>query len=306
MARTIPVVQPGTTPGALPPVFERIGIVGLGLIGGSIALACRRTWPTCLVIGVDRNEVIERAVVRHAIDVAADDLGMLREAQLVVLAAPVLQNVALLATLPEHVPGAAIVTDVGSTKRAMGAAAAALPARLRFIGGHPLAGAARAGIDHASPDIFQGRPWILTPVGTATTSGDLDGLVAWVRALGADPRVMPADAHDRLMAFVSHLPQLTASALMRVIGEAAGGEGLALAGRGLADTTRLASSPASVWADICASNADEIGAALDALVATLQELRAHLHDPGTVERVFAAAAAWRRHLGRQDPGPSDR
>jgi prephenate dehydrogenase len=92
------------------------------------------------------------------------------------------------------------------------------------------------------------------------------------------------------------LPQLAASALMRVVGVAAGPEHLGLAGRGLADTTRLASSPASVWADICASNADEIGPALDALIAQLSELRAGLDDPDVIARVFDEAAAWRRHL----------
>src|SRR5207344_2746741 len=98
-------------------------------------------------------------------------------------------------------------------------------------------------------------------------------LFAFVTALGAEPRLMTADAHDRLLALLSHLPQLTASALMQVVGEGAGAEGLALAGRGLVDTTRLASSPADIWKDIAATNADEIGPALDALIAALGRLR---------------------------------
>ena len=114
--RSLPVIQPGPASSA-PPVFERVAIVGLGLIGGSLALAVRETWPGGLVIGVDDKPVLERAMLRHAIDVAADDPVVMAEADLVVLAAPVRTNLALLADLEEHVRGAAVVTDVGSTKR---------------------------------------------------------------------------------------------------------------------------------------------------------------------------------------------
>ena len=114
-------------------------------------------------------------------------------------------------------------------------------------------------------------------------------------ALGARPRITGVDEHDRLLAFLSHLPQLTASALMQVVGDAVGLEGLALAGRGLADTTRLASSPADIWRDITATNADEIGAALDALIARLQDLRRDLPEGDTLADVFSR----RRPLARR-------
>ena len=104
---------------------------------------------------------------------------------------------------------------------------------------------------------------------------------------------MDAAAHDRVLAFLSHLPQPTASALMQVVGDGVGAKGLALAGRGLVDTTRLASSPADIWRDIAATNADEIGSALDALIALLEELRADLHDGDRLTDVFASAARWR-------------
>ncbi len=107
---------------------------------------------------------------------------------------------------------------------------------------------------------------------------------------------MDVAAHDRLLAFLSHLPQLTASALMEVVGDAAGEEGLALSGRGLADTTRLASSPPEIWRDIAATNADEIGAALDALIDRLRELRADLTEGERLAEVFGAAARWRERL----------
>ena len=302
MSKTLPVIQPGQRPATQAPIFEKIGIVGLGLIGGSIALKSRELWPTSLVIAVDNKDVLETAMRLHAIDVAADDLIVLAEADIVILAAPVKQNIALLAELDDHVRQPAVVTDTGSTKREIVAAAADLPPRFTFVGGHPLAGAAHGGLDYARPDLFTGRPWLLTPTvarrGGGQASDQLDRLTSFIQALGAEPRIVAPDAHDRMLAFLSHLPQLTASALMQVVGDAVGHDGLALAGRGLADTTRLASSPADIWRDIAASNADQIGPALDALIAVLQDLRGDLADGDRLEEVFADAARWRAALKR--------
>jgi prephenate dehydrogenase len=296
--RPLPML-PSDRPAGDPPIFQRIAIVGLGLIGGSIALAARRRWPSGLVIAVDEKPVLERAMVLHAIDVAADDPVVMRGADLVVLAAPVRENVKLLGELAEHVPGSAVVTDVGSTKRRMVEAARALPPRLAFVGGHPLAGAARAGIEHARPDLFEGRPWLFTP-DEGRGAEAVERLCTFVTALGAEPRMTDAATHDRLLAFLSHLPQLTASALMHVVGE--GAEfGLTYAGRGLIDTTRLASSPAGVWQDVCATNADEIGHALDAYIDVLRELRADLDAGEALGRIFESAGAWRERLLAAQP-----
>jgi prephenate dehydrogenase len=291
----IPVIQPGRVAEGQPPIFPRIGIVGLGLIGGSIALAARQIWPSSLVIAVDNKDVLETAMRLHAIDVAADDLIVLAEADLVILAAPVRQNLALLAELDENVRQPAVVTDTGSTKRDIVAAAKRLPARFTFIGGHPLGGAAKSGLEHARPDLFKGRPWLFTPSGDGSGEA-LDKLLSFVRALGAEPKVVGVAAHDRLLAYLSHLPQLTASALMGVVGEAVGDEGLALAGRGLTDTTRLASSPAEIWKDIAATNADEIGPALDELIALLQDLRRDLRSGDQLSDIFTRASEWRGRL----------
>jgi prephenate dehydrogenase len=298
MARELPVIQPGAQrqPGP-PPIFSKIGIVGLGLIGGSIALRARELWPAALVIAVDHKDVLEEAMRRHAIDVAADDLIVLAEADIVILAAPVKQNIAVLAELDDHVRVPAVVTDTGSTKREIVAAARALPPRFTFVGGHPLAGAAQGGLEHARPDLFEGRPWLLTPPARPEDPA-LARLTEFVTALGAQPRILDPRAHDRMLAFLSHLPQLTASALMQVVGSAVGEEGLALAGRGLADTTRLASSPPDIWQDIAGTNADEIGPALDALIAVLQELRRDLADGDRLAEVFTDAARWRATLKR--------
>jgi prephenate dehydrogenase len=273
------------------PPFEKIAIVGFGLIGASIALAARRAWPSALLIAVDRKDVIETAMRMHAADVGGDDLVMTADADLVVLAAPVRANIEVLGELPLHIPRAATVTDVGSTKRETVTAAAALPGRFRFVGGHPLAGAAIGGLESATPDLFAGRPWLLTGSDTALTD--------FVEGLGARPHLVPADEHDSLVAYLSHLPQLAASALMHVVGERAGAAGLALAGRGLSDTTRLASSPADIWGDIAATNSDNLSRAIDELIDVLQRLRPGAEDSSrALERTFGSAAHWKQVLER--------
>lgn len=277
------------------PPFRRIGIVGLGLIGASIALAVRRAWPGVTLLGVDRPEVLEKAESRGLVDQLDGDLSTLASADLAVLCAPVGQNLRLLPELGWVLQPGAVMTDAGSTKLQIVEAASTLSIGSRFVGGHPLGGAAFGGLEHASADLFRGRPWILTPTPTTDTSA-VDTLRAWVTALGAAPAIMTAEEHDRLVAFVSHLPQLVASALMTVVGDAVGADGLALAGRGLADTTRLASSPADIWRDIASSNADRIAPALDALIAVLTDLRGDLADGARLDDVFSKAARWRSRL----------
>jgi prephenate dehydrogenase len=292
--KQLPVLQPGKHPGQTP-IFQRVGIVGLGLIGGSIALAARQIFPGSLVIGVDRKDVLERAMILHAVDVAADDAVVLAEADLVILAAPIQQNLEILRHLPDNVTSSAVVTDTGSTKRAVVEAAASLPERFTFIGGHPLGGAARGGIEHARHDMFTGRPWLFTPT-TVHDAQALDKLKSFVSGLGAVPQILSPADHDRLLAFISHLPQLTVSALMHVVGGAAREEGLSLSGRGLQDTTRLASSPSDIWKEVCATNADEIGSALDALISVLRQLRADLQTGRSIDEVFESANLWRETL----------
>src|SRR5207244_6133610 len=172
---------------------------------GSLALKARELWPSALVIGVDNKDVLEVAMRMHAIDVAAADLIVLAEADLVVLAAPVKQNIALLAELDEHVRTPAVVTDTGSTKRDIVSAARTLPPRFTFVGGHPLAGAAKGGLEHARPDLFNNRPWLLTQ--TADGASDAaQKLSAFVTAPGAVPPTADADAHDRPLALLRHRP----------------------------------------------------------------------------------------------------
>ena len=291
--------------------FNRIAIIGLGLIGGSIALAVRERWSSTLITAVDRPQVLAHASSSGAIDRVAHTVADIGPVDLVILAAPVRQNVDLLPQVMASLAGGAIVTDVGGTKRDIARVAATLPSSTAFIGGHPIGGAERGGFGFARPDLFRGKPWIFTPFTRDPAPGirdpkardpespipdPLPRLFDFVKGLGARPLTMDAETHDRVMAYVSHLPQLTASALMEVVGRAASHDGLRFAGRGLTDSTRLASSPASVWREICAANADDIGPALDALIARLTQLRADLESGHTVDEIFEDAAKWRAEL----------
>ena len=275
------------------PPFERIAIVGLGLIGGSVALAVKRRWPAVSVTAVDRRSVIETALQTRVIDDGTEQLGGVAGAGLVMLAAPVLQNVAVVHSLAAHLDGA-MVTDVGSTKRVIVDAAQTLPSTLAFIGGHPLSGAAAGGVEAARPDLFDDRPWLLTPT-SSTPPESLTLLTDFVKGLRAVPQLIDPDEHDRLLAYLSHLPQLAVTALMHVVGAHAGEHGLGLAGRGLRDTTRLASSPAPPWRDIVLTNGDHIGPAIDELIAALQELKTctDAASAPALERMFVSAARWK-------------
>jgi prephenate dehydrogenase len=282
------------------PPFQNIAIVGLGLIGGSIALAVRERWPSVRVAAVDRAPVLAHAAGSGAIDRAAQDIGELKGSDLLVLAAPVEQNVRLLPEAARCLGLDAVITDVGGTKRDILEAAAVLRApHPIFVGGHPVGGAERGGFSFARADMFRGRPWVFTP-GNPVPAQAVDRLCDFARGLGARPSTMDAGEHDRLMAFLSHLPQLTASVLMEIVGSAVTASGLKLAGRGLVDTTRLASSSPDIWRGVCASNADVIGVALDALIDRLTQLRDGLQQDGVVDAVFAEAARWRAQLIKGD------
>jgi prephenate dehydrogenase len=277
--------------------FDTIAIVGLGLIGGSLALAIRERWSACRIIGIDRQPVQAHALGSGAIDRGVDTIAAAGPVDLIVLAAPVRQNVRLLAEAAAHASPHTLITDVGGTKQDIVLAARSLPNPRAFVGGHPIGGAAHGGFGFARPDLFKSRPWIFTP-DEVTPESAVAIMSKLVSGLGARPVVIDAARHDRLMAFVSHLPQLAASALMAASGEGAQADGLRMAGRGLLDTTRLASSPADVWRDICGVNADAIGDALDALIEKLTAMRNGLRDGEAIESVFNEAAKWRVELTR--------
>ena len=259
--------------------FTRVAVVGFGLLGASVARAAARRWPRIEIVPLDRG----------------DSLGGVSRAELIVLAAPVLASIEVLTALPPYLASGTIVTDVCSTKRLIAGAAGAVPG-LTFIGGHPMAGDVRSGAAYARADLFDGRPWILTPGPNHTA--ELQRLEEFVVGLGAVPHVMTPELHDRFVGAVSHLPQLTASALMHAVGKLAGDAGLEIAGRGLHDATRLASSSPAVWKDIAMTNHDVLRTALDTLIATLTEMRDTLESGEGVDTVFTSACRWRATLDR--------
>jgi prephenate dehydrogenase len=269
----------------------RIGIVGLGLIGTSIALATRRAWPDAELVGVDRADVICHPRIVETFTVAATELSAVAGSDVIVLATPVSVIVDMLPRLAATSTSGMII-DTGSTKRKI--VAAAQRAGLRsFVGGHPMAGSAQSGPDAARPDLFDTRPWFL--VGTAPAVVEAG---AFVQQLGSTPVFMVDDGteHDRVMAAVSHLPQVVATALMLRVGEAVGHDGLAYAGAGLRDTTRLAESSASVWESVLATNADTLRPLLLELADDLRHIAGGLNDSAAVRRLFGTANMYRREF----------
>jgi prephenate dehydrogenase len=256
----------------MPDTSRGLAIVGPGLIGTSVALAARRRWPGLEVRTIDRGESL------HGIGGAL----------VVVLAAPVNAILDVIPRLPAVVSPEALVLDTGSTKRAIMAAAAAANLA-HFVGGHPLAGGTRPGPSDARADMFDGRPWFLT---NPEHTDAVRRAMKFVEALGAKPVVLAdhGEEHDRLMAAVSHLPQVTASALMAIVSRAVGEDNLQWAGNGLRDTTRLAGSDAGVWQSILATNKEELRPLLKRLAAELDTIADHLEDPEAVRKLFDEAA----------------
>jgi prephenate dehydrogenase len=242
-----------------------VAVAGLGLIGGSLARALTRAGYT--VVGVDRAPRARHARRMGAVARTVPSLERAaRAAEVVVLAATPRANLGLLRRVARAAPRV-LVTDVTSVKQPIVRAAAV--ARLaRFIGGHPMAGRERSGLAASDPRLFADRPWILTPVRAA--AADVALLTRLVRAVGARPVTMTPREHDRAMAFLSHVPQLVAWALLDAARrDRVAGRRLGLAGPGFRDMTRLASSPRRLWREIVEANRPEVARARAALLRAL-------------------------------------
>jgi prephenate dehydrogenase len=275
------------------PPFERIGIVGLGLIGGSIALATKRRWPSVTLTVCDPAPVTSEAVTQGLVTTVVAAPGELKDCDLILIATPVQTVPAVLAQLTAA-GTTALVTDTGSTKRMV--MKAARTTTLTFVGGHPVAGAETSGLGAARADLFDGRPWLLVSSSPAEAHdpavfpGVLEAMLAtFVVGLGARPEWTDAVTHDRVMAHVSHAPQVVSTALMAASGAAVGKDGVAWSGKGFADMTRLASSSPDVWQGILDSNADFIADALGALSAKLPTSAEALTNTPVVRALFERA-----------------
>jgi prephenate dehydrogenase len=280
--------------------FNRIAIVGLGLVGGSFGLALEKSGFPGVRVGCDAAELIGPAVAVGAIDEGSADLGTaVRDADLLIVATPVGAILDLLPRLKKTASPRALVTDVGSTKREIcQRARQALGDAPLFVGGHPLAGKERSGLENADARLFEGARYVLTPLSPDhLTDERVKAFSSLLEGLGARPFVTDASAHDRAVGFLSHLPQLLASALASLIAEQ-GAEDfmpLELAASGFRDITRLAESPYGLWRDICLTNTENIQLALGALIDKLEAMKLHLSDR-ELEREFKQALKLRESL----------
>lgn len=276
-------------------MIRQITIVGTGLVGGSLALALRENNFKGKIIGCDRPNVLRRAkrlgAVTHGI---ADPVQACHGSDVVVLATPVGTIIELIERLAPHLAPNALLTDVGSTKsQIVVRAEKVFGSRTadRFLAGHPMAGKENAGVEFADPDLFRGAAWFLTPQpGHKIKGGIAKSYVSWLKKIGAKIAMLDAADHDRLCAWISHLPQIISTALAASLVDEYGENAplLESGGRALREMTRIAASPYSMWRDIALTNKKSIADALLKLEQRLAHIRENL-DTRELEQEFDRA-----------------
>ena len=254
------------------PLFDRVALIGIGLIGSSIARVMRRDGLAGSIVACARSDATLNAVQRLKLadKVTKDAAEAARDADLVMICTPVSTYGVIAETIAHALKPGAIVTDVGSVK----AAIAGSIEDPRFVAGHPMAGSEQDGLDGAAAHLFSGAMWVLCP--TSTTDDTVFATIRdVVKSMGANPIAIPADRHDQLVAVISHVPHLTAATLMRLADGRATEERalLRLAAGGFRDMTRIAAGHPAIWPDICVQNADPIVDALDELISELSAIR---------------------------------
>lgn len=281
-------------------MFERVCIVGVGLIGGSFGIALRRRKLAREVVGaVRRTATIDAALQKQAVDWATTNLlEAVSGSDLILLAPPVGQMKQLCETIAPAVKPGAIVTDAGSTKAQIVTECAPIFAgsKAHFIGGHPMAGSEQTGVESSKGELFEGATWILTPTDD-TPPAPLARLQALVEAIGAHPLLLEPQLHDELLAVTSHLPHITAAALVRLYNRAHGEHELVsrLIAGGWRDSTRIAAGSPEMWRDICLANAQPIEKELETLIEELGALQEALKakDASALQTWFGDAAKTR-------------
>jgi prephenate dehydrogenase len=293
--------------------IRQITIIGTGLIGGSLALGLKKHGFAGRIVGCSRAVVLARAKAMGAIDLGIEDPRQAAHgSDVVVLAAPVGAILDLIERLGPVLPAQTLITDVGSTKNEIVARAQAVfgqDAARRFLAGHPMAGKERGGVEQADADLFQGAVWLFTPVpgqklqtpgatsdGASSVSSDaIAEWMQWVVHLGARVLTLDAARHDRLCAWVSHLPQMLSTALAASLEDEFGDdpELQAIGGRALREMTRIERSPYSMWRDIALTNTENIQDALLRLEQRLTHLRENLRTRG-LEEEFETANRFRK------------
>ena len=263
--------------------IRQITIIGTGLIGGSLALALRKKKFAGRIVGCDREGTLERARMRGAIDEGTVNPGdAIRSSQVVVLATPVLAICDLIDRLGPVLPSKTLLTDVGSTKVAVVERARKVFGKAtgkRFLGGHPMAGKELSGVDFADYDLFQNAVWFFAPLPDQNLNEGLFAEFAgWIDAVGARVAMLPAEDHDRLCAWISHVPQMMSTALAAALVEEFGAEAplLPAGGRALQEMTRISASPYSMWRDVAISNQKNLADALWKVEQRLAHIRENL------------------------------
>ena len=275
--------------------FRRIAVIGTGLIGGSFALAVRKTLLGVTVAGFDRPDVAEKAFARGAVTEIAPDLSAaVHGADLIYLALPIAPSIEALPAIAAAAAPGALVTDACSTKAVVCRAARdRFKTGAHFLGGHPMAGKEHSGIDYADAALFRDAPYALIardPAGDSAADPRLTSFAELVSAIGARPVWTDPDTHDWAVGVVSHLPQLLSIALARVVLDETDETGLplSLAGHGLQDTLRLAGSPYGVWRDILLTNTENVSRSLDRFTQAIDYLRTQLSTK-SMEQEFRAS-----------------
>jgi len=264
-------------------LFKQVTIIGTGLIGGSLGLALKKRRLAGRIIGCDRAAVLERARDCGAIEEGiANPADAVRGSDLVVLATPVLAIIDLIDRLGPALPRHTLLTDVGSTKAQIvqhAAKALGRTAGQHFLAGHPMAGKENAGVEFADPDLFEGAAWMFTPLPRQNVHAGLCGeFVQCVEKIGARVGMLNPTDHDRLCAWISHLPQMISTALAATLVDEFGDDAalLEIGGRALREMTRISGSPYSMWRDIAITNRDNLGDAMLKLEQRLAHIRENL------------------------------
>lgn len=271
-------------------LFQQMTIIGVGLIGGSLARAARRRGLVRRFVGAGRGAPnLERALALGVVDgIERDHRAAVRDSDIVVVGTPVQAGIEVVRNiLPEMRPGA-ILTDVGSVKGPFVRAVEGMDLRqVRFVGGHPIAGTEKSGVEASFAELFENRRTILTPT-PRSDAGAVRELKALWEGVGAQVDILSPEVHDRILADISHLPHLVVFAL---VDAALRGEGLPYAAGGFRDFTRIASSSPEMWREICLDNREALLASLDAFEGCLASLRRAVEkgDGGALDRVFRRA-----------------
>lgn len=288
---------------------RQVALLGLGLIGCSVGLALKRSPDSPRVLGFDiQTDSLRRAARAGAIDRSAGTLAeVCDDSDLIVLAAPVRAILSLLPGIAAHVKAGTLVTDTGSTKaEIVRAGSSVLPPGVGFVGGHPLAGRLTAGTQEASPNLFQGVTYCLTPSPDAEPWA-VEGAIHFVESLGAQPYFLQAEEHDALLAATSHLPYFTSVALVNAVAsQASWPETSLVAAGGFRTASSLAEGDPQVWADIGLTNRENVGRQIEALVDHLQRLRELVlgSDVALVDELQAAHDSYQKWLGSRAPDSS--